>query len=262
MLTRQPSSDQLALSSVFLRQARADDAGRGYCAKGVANLLEHVGLGCQRGDAYTWKSSLPQNGWIKLEGVTPENAPPGAVLVFDRDAAGQRGESGGTRYGHVEIVTVDTAGKRQYVSDAARTNWGGTVPQNFVGVYVHPSLHKTNDGINYVPNLEGRGNTVTASAQNGSRSREGNSGATGYDPTFLALLNNNNANSGDASASGSAVSNTDNFNNQADMNAFLVLAVVVSALYGIQMDTGAKGPQQETAPTEPIQGAASPVAAG
>lgn len=238
--TGNPTRDQLALSQAFLRQARVDNAGGGYCAKGVANLLQHVGLDCTRGDAYTWKNSLPQNGWIKLEGIRPEDAPPGAVLVFDR-SANSAGKGGGTEFGHVEIVTVDTNGRRQYVSDAARDNWGGTVPQNFVGVYVHPSLHRTQDGIHYSPNLDTRtGGAMAAGGQGGSsRNRDGGSTA-GLDPALVAFLNNPAGANGDAAGLGGSSSSA--FNNNANVSAFLVLAMMISAIYGIEMDTGARRP--------------------
>ena len=247
--------DSLALSNVFLRQCRMDDAYGGYCAKGVANLLEHVGLGCQRGHAYTWKDTLPQNGWIKLEGVTPENAPPGAVLIYDRSPRGVRNNDGkgGDDYGHVEIVTEDVNGRRQYVSDKARNNWGGSVPQNFVGVYVHPSLHKTNDGIHYEPNLDPRGGTMLASNRSGANGQK--EGAQGYDPAMLAILNNRtNQDEDDPSivSGGGTANNSDLFNNNANLSAFLVLAMFVSTIYGVEMNTGG---QQITPPDrDPVVG--------
>jgi hypothetical protein len=124
-----------------INYSERDNAEGGYCAKGVANILERMGLDCTRGHARDWDETLPENGWIKIEGLTPETAPPGAVLVYDNDAeAGKanRGTGGGT-YGHVEIV-AEVAGTRRYVSDAARRNFGGTVPDNFEGAYIHPSM--------------------------------------------------------------------------------------------------------------------------
>jgi len=120
-----------------LATAATDDAHGGYCARGVANILMDLKISTTRGDAYTWKESLPKNGWVLMKGITPENAPPGAVLVYDKNYP--EGKSGGAKSGHVEIVT-EVNGHRKYVSDKARDNWGGTVPGNFVGVYVHPSL--------------------------------------------------------------------------------------------------------------------------
>lgn len=248
-----PTQQQLALSNVFLRQSRVDNAGGGYCAKGVANLLQHVGLDCQRGDAYTWKNSLPQNGWIKLEGVTPENAPPGAVLVFDRSANGQ-GRGGGAEFGHVEIVTVDTSGRRQYVSDSARNNWGGTVPQNFVGVYVHPSLHRTTDGVNYSPNLAGtQGGAQSGGQTGGTRNRDGAATTAGLDPALAAFLNNPSGTTGGSQGAG-ATSGSDAFNNNANVSAFVVLAMMISALYGIEMDTGVRRPGAEPASGPGVDG--------
>lgn len=242
MIPKKPVSDNpYQLSSLFLHQSRVDDAGGGYCAKGVANLLEHVGLGCQRGDAYTWKDSLPKNGWIKLEGVTPDNAPPGAVLVYDRNSNHQ-GKSGGAAFGHVEIATVDVNGKRQYVSDKARDNWGGTVPQNFVGVYVHPSLHKTMDGIHYTPNLDGNSGIRLAQNQTGSSTASSNGRRDGNntlatDATYMNLFTNRTPGSQQGENG-----NASSFNNNANMSAFVVLAVMISAIYGIDMDTGGRAP--------------------
>lgn len=122
--------------------SQSDDAEGAQCAKGVANIMLEMGYPVTRGDAYTWGTTLPANGWECLPGVTPENAPAGAILFFNNDAgAGKspRGTPGGN-FGHVEIVTVDSGGRRYYTSDKARSNWGGTVPDNFECAYVHPSM--------------------------------------------------------------------------------------------------------------------------
>jgi len=256
--TRRPAAtttDPYLLSSVFLRQSRVDDAGGGYCAQGVANLLQHVGLDCQRGHAYTWQRSLPQNGWIKLEGVRPEDAPPGSVLVYDKSAYHLQNHDGkgGDEFGHVEIATVDVNGRRQYVSDKARDNWGGTVPQNFVGVYVHPSLHRSTDGIHYTPNLEPRSGTMLAQAQGRQtpESRSGQNGAT-TDMAFMSLINGNGTGSADTPSGGG---NTSNFNDQANVAAFVILAAVISKMFGIQMDTGQiiEGPGTNQGPVRELE---------
>lgn len=121
-----------------LAEARSDDARVGYCAKGTANILEDQGYRVARGDAHDWDRTLPQNGWVKLSGVNARNAPEGAVLVYDSDVhQGQRARNdGGGRFGHAEVVCYDAQGNRKYVSDAARSNPGGTVPDNFVGAYI------------------------------------------------------------------------------------------------------------------------------
>lgn len=256
MTIRRPTgttTDPYLLSSVFLHQSRVDNAGGGYCAKGVANLLEHVGLGCQRGDAYTWRDSLPRNGWIKLEGVRPEDAPPGAVLLYDR-SANSTGRGGGAEFGHVEIATVDVNGRRQYVSDKARDNWGGTVPQNFVGVYVHPSLHRTTDGIHYTPNLEPRSSTMLAASQGRQQPPEQRAGQTGGS-TDLAFLNLINGSTGTGPEQPSGGGTSSNFNDQANVAAFVILAAVMSKMFGIEMDTGGQRLDMDMLRTEPpVQG--------
>lgn len=125
-----------------LRYSQIDSARDGWCAMGVANILQDQGLACTRGDAYTWAQTLPQNGWVLIEGLSPETAPEGAVLVYDRNgnhASLPESDRSGRRFGHVEVVTVDDDGNRTYTSDEARQGWGGSVPHNFVGVYVNPA---------------------------------------------------------------------------------------------------------------------------
>lgn len=119
--------------------SRVDNAGGGYCAQGVANILKDQGIPCERGHAYTWDQRLERQGWQRLEGASPETAPEGSVLYYDRTTSA--GVGGGAQYGHVEVVATNDDGDRSFVSDKARSNWGGTVPQNYGGAYVHPSLH-------------------------------------------------------------------------------------------------------------------------
>lgn len=139
--TRGGNFQQTDLCRFFQAQARLDDAGLYQCAKGVANLLAAAGLPYTRGDGHTWKDSLPKNGWVRLEGFNPQNAPPGAVIAYDRDPPSIRKNNGaGSEFGHVEIVAMGEDGKRRYVSDTTRTNPGGTVPHNFAGVFWHPSM--------------------------------------------------------------------------------------------------------------------------
>lgn len=186
----------------FNRACRAEDAGgaqAGYCAKGVANILEDLGVAHTRNHAYTWKNTLPQNGWVKLEGVTPENAPPGAVLIFDQNPENRgksipKGASGGKWFGHAEIVTEDKDGNRHYVSDKSRNNWGGSVPGNFVGVYVHPDLKNVGPGDPLPANMnEILGTDSPAFQQNASASDKFNIaallGADGAANPLLAILN-------------------------------------------------------------------------
>lgn len=125
-------------SAAALNRARADNAGVGDCAKGVANILQAQGYGVSRANAHDWKETLPQNGWVRLSGVNARNAPEGAVLVFDSDVNKGRTprNNGGGKFGHVEVVCYDAQGNRVYVSDKARENIGGSVPNNFVGAYI------------------------------------------------------------------------------------------------------------------------------
>lgn len=128
-------------SNQAIQISNSDDAGSGYCAKGVANILEQMGYPVTRGNATDWKSTLPANGWTRMNGVTPDTAPVGTVCFFDNDASvgkPNRGTGGGS-FGHVEIVATHPDGRRTYISDSARNNWGGTVPDNFGGCYYYGS---------------------------------------------------------------------------------------------------------------------------
>ncbi len=126
-------------SDKVLRIAASDNAGVGKCAKGVANIAEGLGWDVQRGHATNWDKTLPQNGWVKLNGVNSQNAPEGAVLVYNSDIElGKRARnSGGGIYGHVEFVAEGNNGQRLFVSDKARNNAGGSVPNNFAGAYIY-----------------------------------------------------------------------------------------------------------------------------
>jgi|GEM_PF-3079050 len=131
-----PADGQFS-SRQALSLAARDNAGGGYCAKGVANILLSQGYDVTRGNAHHWDKTLPQKGWVKMEGVTPQNAPEGAVLVYDSDI--HRGRmprgGGGSLYGHVELVCYN-GDDRLYVSDKARANAGGSVMRNYVGAYI------------------------------------------------------------------------------------------------------------------------------
>lgn len=126
------------LSSKIIGISRTDNANEGYCAKGVANILKSLGVGYQRGHAYTWKDTLPKHGWVKLD-IAPEHAPVGSIIVYDRNEDFRHYSEGGRRYGHVEIV-AERDGKRVYVSDEAREHRGGTVRENLAGVFINPQL--------------------------------------------------------------------------------------------------------------------------
>ena len=134
-----------------IRCSQTDNAGGGYCAKGTANILESMGYKVTRGHATEWDDTLPKNGWVKLRGVDPRNAPEGAVLVYDSDLERGRAarNNGGGKYGHVEVVAKASDGHTVFVSDKARDNFGGSVPNNFEGAYMYvgPGAPATNRAI-------------------------------------------------------------------------------------------------------------------
>lgn len=125
-------------SSLALRVAASDDAGGGYCARGVKNILRAMGLPTFNGNANNFDEQAARLGYVRLPGVNPNNAPEGALLFFDNDRSvgkNNRGTGGGS-FGHVEMVAKDGNGQTWFVSDKARHNWGGSVPDNFGGAYV------------------------------------------------------------------------------------------------------------------------------
>lgn len=206
---------QDSLSQYFIEQSENDDAREGRCARGVANILENIGVSVTRNHAYTWKDTLPQNGWVKLEGVRPEDAPSGAVAVYDRNPPGQRAGEGGSEFGHVEIIAEDSSGKRHYVSDKARSNSGGTVPDNFVGVYVNPKLTPIDNNVMLASNTSSI--EVEAEKKNTQEAKD------------RAVLNQSVAGLSDAS------SNSGNFNSMANQSPMLIFATIIAALFKIDM---------------------------
>ncbi len=236
------------LCSQFLQTAASDNAYGGYCAKGVANILEAAGLGYTRGNAHTWDETLPENGWQLLEGVTPENAPPGSVLVYDRDANFQ-GKGGGAQYGHVEIVAEAADGSRLYVSDKARNNWGGSVPGNFVGVYINPKLHQ--------PLENGSYSTVLAS--NNTPSTDNPSSDSDTTPQVFQEVERQRRQINDLILHNTQFANnqpntTQDFNNAANATPFTLIAAIFKALFNIDMDLSpatAASTVEQPAPVEP-----------
>lgn len=235
-------TNMVALSSSFFRTAASDNAGGGYCAKGVANILQAAGLDCTRGNAHTWDETLPQNGWQMLEGVTPENAPPGAVIVYDRDR-NYSGKGGGAEYGHVEIVAIEADGDRKYVSDKARDNWGGTVPDNFVGVYIHPDLHKPLENGQYSSTLVANNASDVDLSSNADTYNVSSSNTTtnGSTPQIFTaeerqrrqlndlILNNDQFRANE-------LNTTQSFNDASNATPFMLLAVIFKALFDVDMD--------------------------
>lgn len=117
--------------------ALANELGTvGYCARGVRTILQNIpgsGVSGPMGNAHEFQTSLPAAGYTLLTGFTPETAPVGCILVYDRNSP--PGSSGGAAYGHVEIVVTKQDGTRGYISDHFTTRPGGTVRDNFVGCY-------------------------------------------------------------------------------------------------------------------------------
>lgn len=114
----------------------------GDCALGVRTLLDMAGLkksGTTLGHAihYHGRNTLRPLGYRQLAGVTEENAPPGAILVYKgpkspQYLAGKIGSDGtGTTLGHVTIKGAD--GK--FYTDG-KTSRGAGANRDLVGVYV------------------------------------------------------------------------------------------------------------------------------
>jgi hypothetical protein len=118
--------------------AGSDNAGGGYCARGTRNILVGMGFNAPTGNAEDWDQQLSRTGWVRLRGVTPGNAPEGSLLFYDSDDGnGRRARNnGGGKYGHVEVV-AEQGGERLFVSDKARRNAGGSVPDNFEGAFIY-----------------------------------------------------------------------------------------------------------------------------
>ena len=149
------------VSTVALDTAGRDNAGGGWCAKGVGNILggqdnraDINGMGLQngvhfhRGDGHTWDTGLRmaenEAGEPYWDDVTdvftgpdgrPDftDLPDGAIIIWE-NTGGTNG--GGAEHGHVEMAATDAEGQRLFVSDAARTNYGGTVPHAEYSVFV------------------------------------------------------------------------------------------------------------------------------
>jgi hypothetical protein len=138
--TRQSIMTETGFDSArALQIAASDNAGGGYCARGVRNMLTGMGFQSPTGHAEDWDQQLANNGWVKLRGVNPHTAPEGALLFYDSDDGnGRRARNnGGGQFGHVELVAEGNNGQRLFVSDAARRNAGGSVPDNFEGAYMY-----------------------------------------------------------------------------------------------------------------------------
>jgi len=132
-------------SSDALAYATRDNAPVGYCARGVANITERQGLGNFRGlDAHDFSGRMASQGWRLDTRYNQYNAPEGSMLLYNSDArlgqpltTGRSGRpTGGSRFGHVEMVTYNSSGNRGYTSSHTSSRPGGTVNHNFMGVWV------------------------------------------------------------------------------------------------------------------------------
>ena len=127
-------------SARALRIAASDNAGGGYCARGVRNILTAMGWDNTRhASAYQLAGTLEGDGWVRLRGVRPQDAPEGSLLLFDKlrgsEMDGRDGQ--GKFHGHVELVTIGEDGQKRYTSDATRNNWGGSVGDQYLGAYMY-----------------------------------------------------------------------------------------------------------------------------
>jgi len=126
-------ADRLVLATGI---ASSDGVGPGFCGRGVWSVLGSIGYGngLRSADGQDWEGVLQRAGWRPVFCPSPVSAPLGSVLVYTSDfrlhGKNLIGTAGG-RCGHVELVALNSAGGRVYVSDAARENPGGTVPFNF-----------------------------------------------------------------------------------------------------------------------------------
>jgi len=112
----------------------------------MLSVLQSVGLGAglRGSNGQDWETNLTQAGWKPVRCTTPQQAPLGSVLVYlsdTREGKRPRGTPGGY-YGHVEMVALNAAGQRLYVSDCPRPMPGGSVRDNFTGrAWLPPGSH-------------------------------------------------------------------------------------------------------------------------
>lgn len=119
--------------------AARDNAPVGWCARGVANIAQAQGLGNFRGlDAHDFPNRMASQGYVLDTSYNQYNAPEGSMIIYNSDVKlGKRPRgTGGGLYGHVEMVTYDASGKRGYTSSHTSSRPGGSVNDNFMGVWV------------------------------------------------------------------------------------------------------------------------------
>lgn len=132
------------LSQLAFWTSENDNADTGWCAKGVGNILEQMGLEdgvhFQRNNAHHWDDHLRArpDEWQEIDVSRDDFAslPPGAIIVFENDSNFTQGQGGGAEFGHVEMVARDDNGDVRFISDRARENWGGSVPDNEYSVFL------------------------------------------------------------------------------------------------------------------------------
>lgn len=117
-----------------LVESRRDKVGEGFCGRGVLSILKSAGYqGLKSANGGDWEKVLQGAGWKSIACESPAKAPLGSVLVYLSDLSlwgtNRAGTKGGA-YGHVELV-LEEGGKRKYVSDRPRFQFGGTVARNF-----------------------------------------------------------------------------------------------------------------------------------
>lgn len=152
-------------SARVLRVAGSDDAGVGKCARGVANVAENLGWRVERGHATGWDEKLSRSrDWVRLR-VDPAHAPVGSLLVFDSDVElGKNARNrGGGVYGHVELVTQARDGHKVFVSDKARDNWGGSVPDNYAGAFLYVGPNAPAGNLQLAAQINGGGSRLAQS---------------------------------------------------------------------------------------------------
>jgi hypothetical protein len=140
-----------AAKSVVRRRYRNRPYSAGWCAQGVRHILNASGMTNSggMGDAVSWHlaGTLKSRGFKNIigRGMTAENAPPGAVLVFRGPATdmrrsngglpsrrARRGRSAGNWVGHV-AVKGEVADR--YYTDG-RTEEPAVAGRTLVGIYV------------------------------------------------------------------------------------------------------------------------------
>ncbi len=147
--------------------SRSDNAGGGYCARGTKNILDAMGMRVEGANATHWDTNLSRSrNWVRLSGINAANAPEGAVLVFNNNEEAGRGRLNngrGAQYGHVEVVAEGAHGERLFISDAARRNAGGSVPQNFAGAFLYVGPNAPQSNLEIAARINHQGQQMVAS---------------------------------------------------------------------------------------------------